>query len=184
MNEKLTRKPKSAGAVPKIITLVLSIYLLATLPLVFAEHEPNHRYTVTGYVRDANGNPLAGEAVTVTDTSIKLTEKGVTDKNGKYSILLHLHDNNLGDDLTITARGVSFQTKVSFDPADKATERTMRLDLAGEKWSIGEAQRAGVDIRSGVLLVVLIGGAALYLLRSSGKGSKGASPKKLKKKRI
>ncbi len=160
------------------------IFLLSGLPLVFAEHEPQHRFTAQGYVKDADGNPLSGVAVMVSDRTIGLTEKGVTDGNGKFSIQLHLHDDNNGDDLTISASGITFQTQVKFDPADHKTERIMRLDLMGEKWSIGGTQKTGVDIKSGALLLVLVVGAAFYLMRSPSKSSKAPTNKKLKKKRV
>lgn len=132
----------------EMMKLLIAVSLLTSLPLVFAEHEANHRYTISGYIRDVNGNPLANVEVVAVDMNVGIAEKGFTDKNGKYNVLLHLHDENLGDDLTITALGISYQAEAIFDPRDATTERGLRLDLTGDKWMVGEFEKAQVDIKS------------------------------------
>lgn len=182
MNEKSMEWKMLTDVMPRIAKLFVFLYLLSSLPLVFAEHEPNHRYRVVGTVSDANGNPLPDAEVIASDSTIGLTERGFTDKNGKYIIQLHLHDENNGDELTISAKGVSFNTEAKFDSSDHATERGIRLDLTGGKWVLGEFQQ-GVDITSGVLLLVIILGVALYLGTKSSSKSSETSTKKLKKKK-
>jgi hypothetical protein len=164
----------------------ISLILLGVLcfSVVSAEHEPNHRFTIMGEVVDVNGNPVPGVEVTATDTRIGLSEVGVTDGSGRYSIQLHLHDENLGDVLTISARGVIYEDKVAFSPQDLRTERIMVLNLKGDTWSLGEkSEKGGSNLPSIIILIAIV--VILYLgVKSPGKGSKkAAEPQKKKRKK-
>ena len=115
-----------------IVALVtLGALLLAAAP-AFADHEPNHRYHVWGYVKDKTGKPFAGEKVTVKHEKTGQTGIGVSGGNGRYEVKLHLHDDNLGDELTVSVKGAIKKAEVKFDPKNVTTERFGQVDLAIE----------------------------------------------------
>jgi len=83
---------------------VLGIVVWATsTPWAFAEHEVDHRFTVEGYVCGADGKPIGNREVMVKDTKIPLGKTVYTDSDGFYSITLHLHNENQGDPILVTA---------------------------------------------------------------------------------
>ena len=109
-------------------SLVVVALLLIHAGMVLAEHEPDHRYTVRGYVRDAAGKPKKDVPVLAehnggTKESIK------TDGSGYYEIRFHLHDSNKGDEITVTADGATKKIAADFDPNDKTTWRIGNVDF-------------------------------------------------------
>jgi hypothetical protein len=55
--------------------------------------------------------------------------KTTTGADGQYSILLHVHDQGFGSAFWVTIRGVTQSGKITFDIADRVTDRTHRLDF-------------------------------------------------------
>jgi hypothetical protein len=98
-------------------------------PAVWATHEANHRYTVYGYVRDAKGQTLQDAKVMVVDNRIGEGSTAFTDKNGYYEVLLHLHDNNVGDEIAITTQDETKTITAQFDAEDHMTERKVQVDF-------------------------------------------------------
>lgn len=105
------------------------LFFLLILPQVaFATHESDHRYVVSGYVRDASGTPLKG-------TSVELEHKGgekkkiITGNGGYYEVLFHLHNENLGDEILVKVGETEKKIKVLFDPEDKAAARGDTVDF-------------------------------------------------------
>jgi hypothetical protein len=99
------------------------------LNTVLATHEVDHRFTVFGFVKSSSGVPQSNIKVMVTDT---LTGEGntvFTDDRGYYEVLLHIHNNNLGDEIRITAGSVAQTIKASFNPEDKHTERRSEVNI-------------------------------------------------------
>jgi len=96
-----------------------------------AEHEVNHRYVMLGYMKDANGRPLPGVAVRVSRVKTELHYEETTDQDGFYAIIVHLHDENLGEQLEVGARGLSVAHVAQFDAQDTKTERGTRIDFVG-----------------------------------------------------
>ncbi|MGB3941968.1 MAG: carboxypeptidase-like regulatory domain-containing protein [Candidatus Manganitrophaceae bacterium] len=112
---------------PVLVAMILSLFFV--LPEVaVATHEADHRYTVSGYVRDAEGNPLKG-------VDVLLEHKGgqkykvATNPFGYYEALFHLHDDNLGDQITVTAGSEVKSITLSFTPGDHATPRHGEVDF-------------------------------------------------------
>lgn len=99
--------------------------------MVHAEHTADHRYTIEGYVSNADGTPRPHEPVAVMDspnTRLGVTHTG---SNGWYRIQLHLHNSDLGRLLTVEANQVTRQIRVTFDPQDATSERRHRVDFVG-----------------------------------------------------
>ncbi len=105
----------------------------AFAPLGLATHEADHRFTVYGSVRDGStfpGKPLKGKEVVVRDVkSGKVLNSGVTNRQGLYSLLLHIHNKDLRKLIKIQSQGAEETLELQFDPNDKTTERRERVDL-------------------------------------------------------
>ncbi len=95
----------------------------------WATHDTQHRYTVFGYVRDEQGKALQDVRVIVTDTRLDEGGTAFTDENGYYELLLHLHNDNLGDEIVIKAQDKEKRIKASFNPQDRFTERRAQVDF-------------------------------------------------------
>jgi len=82
-----------------------------------------------------------------------------TDERGYYEVLLHLHNNNQGDEIQITAGTVVKSIKATFNPEDKHTERKSEVNLefaptpgadGTKSWSIA----AGILLFGGILFLL------------------------------
>jgi hypothetical protein len=98
-----------------------------------AEHEVFHRYVILGYVKDGKGAPLARVPVHVVRTKTGLAYNEPSDQDGFYVVIVHLHDEDLGDSLVVTAQGVSAKVTAAFNPKDETSERGTRLDFQGKR---------------------------------------------------
>ena len=112
-----------------VLSVIILIGLTGTL---FAMHEANHRYTVLGYVRNEQGDVKPGLVVTVEH---KGGEKQQTKTNGSgyYEVLFHLHNGNLGDEMIVTAGTAVKRVVMAFDPEDKFTDRSSRVDFGAKE---------------------------------------------------
>ena len=100
---------------------------------VLATHEIDHRFTVYGTIRDGRsfpGAPLAGKEVVIRDSKTgQVLQQGVTNQQGQFSLVLHIHNEDRGMRITIQSEGVEKTLELQFDPADNTTERQARVDL-------------------------------------------------------
>ncbi len=119
---------------PCIFLLVLLTLGSTLVTPVRAEHEVDHRYEIEGYILDESGEPVSSTNVTIRirDSIIGSAE---TAGDGYYSIRAHLHDENLGQQMSITAGGLKFQTRVTFRRGDTSTERIHYINNIGGQWS-------------------------------------------------
>jgi uncharacterized protein YeaO (DUF488 family) len=113
------------------LTVVMAIGLLA--PPAGAEHEPQYRYTVLGYVKDAAGKPRKGVGLEVTRQKTGLAYNGETDASGLYVIVTRLADESLGERLLVRAGPASLSITARFEPADHRSERGTRVDFTGSR---------------------------------------------------
>jgi hypothetical protein len=139
--------------------LLICILLFADLKTALATHETDHRFTVFGVVKNSSGVPQSNFKVMVTDT---LTGEGntvFTNERGYYEVLLHMHNNNLGDEVRITAGSVVKSIKADFNPEDKHTERKSEVNLefaptASESPTKGWTVAAGILLFCGILFLL------------------------------
>jgi hypothetical protein len=108
--------------------LGLALLLLAA-PSARATHLTDHRYTVWGEIRYEDGAPAA-------DVNVRLLVKDgtplgqvSTDKNGRYRILLHVHNEDLYKVFDMRVNNVTRKVRLLFNPSDAQTERGQRIDL-------------------------------------------------------
>ena len=150
--------------------------------IVWATHETNHRFTVYGYVRDAQGQTAQDIKVMVVDNRIGEGSTAFTDRNGYYEVLLHLHDANQGDDITLTTPNETKTISANFNPEDHTTERKVQVDFGGPS----TAMPTGLPViwMYGAGAVLLIAGLLYWRVYSRKKQMKAQSQgwKKGKKK--
>jgi len=106
-------------------TLGIICSLLFTLGFsgsALATHEADHRFTISGYVRDAAGKPLSGSLVILEHKGGVKKEKK-SDPRGYYEVMFHLHNDNIGDEIFVSVGDVVRKIMVQFDPDDRFTDR-------------------------------------------------------------
>ncbi len=106
---------------------VLSVPLIVTPAL--ATHEVEHRYVVFGEVLFEDGSPAVGEAVELSVGNGVSLDTVTTNEQGRYRVLLHVHDPDVGKAFDITVRDVKKKVTIEFDPTDHETERGKRVDF-------------------------------------------------------
>lgn len=135
------------------------IAVVVVLPGFFgaahAEHEADHRYIVEGYVLDAQEAPRADVKVAVTADDGLLGE-GVTDRRGFYRIPLHLHNPDLGKQLTVKAGDSETRIEVTFDPGDKETERVHDLNFVGADTTQADLGTRGFPTWAYVVIGIIV----------------------------
>lgn len=117
--------------VPGVIAGFLLIVLDSTPG--FATHEIDHRFIVWGQVLTSDGEPVSGETISFTVAHDTPIGSVVTDEQGRYRVVLHVHDQDLGKVFDMTVKGVKTKVKIEFDPEDKVTERGKRMDFTIEQ---------------------------------------------------
>ena len=106
------------------ITGILCINIISASAL----HKTDHRFTIHGHVFDDQGVPSSGTKVAVRYKGRILTSTK-TGFNGSYKILLHLHNNALGVELTVIVNKIEKKLKATFDPSDTKTERMVEINF-------------------------------------------------------
>jgi mono/diheme cytochrome c family protein len=97
---------------------------------VFVKTKVEHGFTVYGYVRDPRGKGLAGVEV----QAKPLKEDGhagsvKTNPEGYYEIFLHLHNEDVGTKIQVSAQTAQKEIVANYDPNDKVTKRQASVDL-------------------------------------------------------
>ncbi|MEW6325669.1 MAG: carboxypeptidase-like regulatory domain-containing protein, partial [Nitrospirota bacterium] len=92
-------------------------------------HDVDHRYKISGYVRDAQGQPVADARVIISATRLGEGTTAFTDRRGYYEAVLHLHDADLGEPITVTAGDDIKRITAQFNAQDKTTERHVEVNF-------------------------------------------------------
>jgi len=105
-----------------------------------AEHEIYYRYVVLGFVKDAQGRPVAGRELQLIRDKTGFSYLGLTDDAGFFLIVARLGDESAGESLTLRAGTIATRLVAAFDPANHTEHRGARVDLEGTRFV---EQRAG-----------------------------------------
>src|SRR5437879_10447141 len=133
---KVLRTGPSRGGAAVLFRLVGLI-----LPYsAWATHETDHRFTISGYVRDTDGKPVKDVRVQARDLRDQSVDPVNTyaDGSGFYKVVLHLHNHNAGDPIHVSIkdeRSVVDEGKkirAEFDPNDRRTEREAKVNFGPE----------------------------------------------------
>lgn len=150
-----------------------------------AMHEVNHRLTIYGSVKDAQGKPIADARVIISATRLGEGATAFTDRKGYYESTLHIHDADLGEPIDVSTGDETTRIAAQFNPQDTTTERRMEVNFgpAAAPASGADGPRGSQQhqlwIGAGVVLVALVGvSVAFYTRKQAGRARKGRSPKK------
>ena len=97
---------------------------------VFVKSNVSHGFIVYGYVKDKSGKPLPG--VTVLAKPLKEGREahdGKTNNEGYYEIFLHIHNEDVGTKIEISAKDAKKEITANYNPEDKVTKRQASVDL-------------------------------------------------------
>ncbi|MDA2909966.1 cytochrome c [Nitrospiraceae bacterium AH_259_D15_M11_P09] len=97
---------------------------------VFVKTQVEHGFIVYGYVRDRLGKPLPG--VEVKATPLKKRRHAASAKaneQGYYEIFLHLHNEDAGVRIAVSAGGLQKEIVANYDPNDKVAKRQATVDF-------------------------------------------------------
>jgi hypothetical protein len=126
--------------------VLIALFLLSFTTSVQAEHEWDHRYTISGKVLDLDGDTVRGAKVEI-DCSPGKTDESLCDLNaergsstglgGIYELVLHFHSSDHGKTLILTVEGEEFNHTVDLEGDDEEMAEedryvTMDLRLNGE----------------------------------------------------
>lgn len=150
--EEIESKGVSRDLWAKTLQQTFLSFLLLTLAqtVVFAEHEPDHRYLVSGYVRNEVGVPMGGVDVLLEHKGGE-KKKATTNSDGYYEVRFHLHNPNLGDEILVTVGEETKTHKVQFDPEDGLAFRGGDVDFGAP----GKAGASAWIYLTGISLAVM-----------------------------
>jgi len=151
-----------------------------------AMHEIDHRLTIYGTVKDAQGKPVADARVIISATRLNEGTTAFTDRQGYYESTLHVHNTDLGEPIDVSTGDETKRISAQFNPQDTTTERRMEVNFgpvpAAAATSASQERPAGRPqwLGAGALLVVVVAGsAAWYLQRQrTARSKKGQSSKR------
>jgi len=151
--------------IPSFMRLVI-IFLFAGCLLstnLWADHEPDHRYNVQGYVLDADQRGTSNLAVQVFSEGKSLGSTQ-TNKDGYYSLILHLHDEDYNRIIKLRAGPHRADIKVTFDVNDAISARIHKANFINGQYVEGAIGRFRIPswsyVLGGLLLIIV---AAVFL---------------------
>lgn len=113
------------------VLFLFVFFLLGFSESVVATHEADHRYVISGYVRDEAGAAIENARVHLEHKGGE-KKKVNTNGSGYYEILFHLHNDSLGDEIIVRVGEVEKRIKISFDKEDSVTPRGDSVDFGAE----------------------------------------------------
>jgi len=97
---------------------------------IFVKTKVEHGFIVYGYVRDKNGKPVPDLPVTAQPLKPgREGHTGKTNKEGYYEIFLHIHNEDVGTKIAVSANNVKKEITANYNPDDKVTKRQAAVDL-------------------------------------------------------
>lgn len=148
-------RPLPQRAASRCLFWVCALVLLAP-SLGQAEHTPEHRFTIYGYVYDETGTPRPGPIV-IKDTSGNILGTTATSSSGYYQVRLHLHSSDLGEKLVVRSEAGQKELTVQFDPNNKTAERKAEVNFGVIPPSTGLLGNSGILVGGAMLLAAGMG---------------------------
>jgi mono/diheme cytochrome c family protein len=97
---------------------------------IFVKTKVEHGFIVYGYVRDKSGKPVPDLPVTAQPLKAgREGHTGKTNREGYYEIFLHIHNEDVGTMIVVSANNVKKEITANYNPEDKVTKRQAAVDL-------------------------------------------------------
>lgn len=140
-------------------TIILSIIAGGLLfTNVWADHEPDHRYNIRGYVLNANQQGIDNLTIQAfAEGELLGTSKTAAD--GYYSMHLHLHNSDYHRVLKLRAGSHEAELRVTFDMGDDTSARIHEANFVDGKYIEGTLGRFHIPSWS-----YAIGGLLLFII--------------------
>ncbi len=156
-----------------LLTVLISLALCLALPAANAEHEWDHRYTLTGIVTDANGE-IATETPVFLDCSTENANQNIcghnegrnstTDNSGSYLLILHIHPSDHGEVIYLLVENKTFRHTLDLEGDNGQAEEgdrtaTMDIDLSApseQKSMSNETILIGVSLGLVFILAIMM----------------------------
>lgn len=160
---------------------LLGVALVAP-PIVVATHEVDHRFIVEGYVCGPDGQPRANVKVTAKDARVEVLASALTESDGYYQTVLHLHNDNQGDPIVVFALDEEKRITAQFDPKDVHTDRkaVVHFGTGCEQSARGTPHWVYYGAGVGAVAVALFAGARFVRSRRRAR-KRGKVPRRASK---
>ena len=112
----------------RIFAIGIALALICAQP-AYATHKTDHRYTVWGAIKYEDDTPAANIDVKLLGKDGAPMGEVKTDANGRYRILLHVHNEDVYKVFDMRVNNVTRKVRLLFNPNDRSTERGQRLDM-------------------------------------------------------
>lgn len=116
-----------------------------------------------------------------------LLGEAATDRRGFYRVRLHLHNTDLGKQLTVKAGDREARIEVAFDPGDTETDRVHDVNFVGADVTEVDLGTRGFPtwayVVIGILVVLLVARSIAQALKTRRKLQAKQEQKQAKKKR-
>jgi cytochrome c553 len=97
---------------------------------IFVKSKVDHGFIVYGYVRDKSGKPIPDLPVLAKPLKEgRESHEGKTNKEGYYEIFLHIHNEDSGTRIVVSAKDAKKEIVATYNPEDKVTKRQAAVDL-------------------------------------------------------
>ncbi len=97
---------------------------------IFVKSRVDHGFIVYGYVRDKAGKPIPDLPILAKPLKEgRESHEGKTNKEGYYEIFLHIHNEDSGTRIVVSAKDVKKEIVATYNPEDKVTKRQAAVDL-------------------------------------------------------
>ncbi len=177
MGDGPRNRTSAVGVTARLALGALWIGVIAYVPgVAVAMHEVDHRFSVEGHVCKADGSPAAETQVVVKDTRVSVGVAAFTDAQGYYKATLHLHNDNRGDPILVTALDQEKKVTALFDVKDVKTERRVTVDIGSGCGASGEESNRWVyyGVGAGLAAAAVVAGVRMIKgRRRSQKRGKG-----------
>jgi hypothetical protein len=107
---------------------------------VWADHEPDHRYNIRGYVLDGSQRGIDNITVQAFAEGKSLGDSK-TNADGYYSMHLHLHDEDFHRILKLQAGPHEAELRVTFERGDDTSARIHEANFVDGKYVEGALER-------------------------------------------
>jgi cytochrome c553 len=97
---------------------------------IFVKTKVEHGFIVYGYVHDKAGKPVPDLPVLAKPLKEgREGHDGKTNKEGYYEIFLHIHNEDSGTKIVVSAKDAKKEITATYNPEDKVTKRQAAVDL-------------------------------------------------------
>ena len=147
-----------------LIDVAIVVTILVQAPFATATHQVDHRVTVRGAIYDSVGIPQARSELSVIDPEGEVLGTTKTSKNGKFQLILHLHDEDVGRKLLLRTGTLRQEFQLTFDPHNIRKERIVLVTIGDLSPELRRRQSIFTGVGAAVIAIGLVSGTIVLIL--------------------